>query len=88
MQHTKTKVILCDTLDLHLKKPLSDLLKTSPFSLLCDKSISEVILNVLTKMVRSFDPRSCCYPAPDTIGITNLTARNCMKVQLAVYQPA
>ena len=37
-KRTKMKCIICDALDPYTKKPVTELLKTSPFSLMCDES--------------------------------------------------
>ena len=37
-RHTKTKSIICDALDPHLKQPVIDTLKATPFNLMCDES--------------------------------------------------
>ena len=73
-KHTKTKAIICDAIDPHLKFPVVELLKTSSFNLLCDESNERGdSVKLLTRM---FEPSSnaivTCHL--DTIGITDFTA--------------
>ncbi len=56
-KHTKTEAIICDAMDPHLKKPIIDLARDSPFNLLCDESNDKgdqvKFLNIL---IRIFEP--------------------------------
>ena len=56
-KHTKTKAIICDAIDPHLKQPVIELAKSSPFSLLCDESNEKGNqVKLLTILIRIFDP--------------------------------
>ena len=76
-KHTKTKAVICDALDPHLKKPVIDLVKTSPFNLLCDESNERGdAVKLLTILVRVFEPNNGIIVTRhlETVGITDLTA--------------
>ncbi len=52
-KHSKTKSIICDALDPHLKQPVIDNLKATPFNLMCDESNDKGKL--LTILVRLYE---------------------------------
>ena len=70
-KHTKTKAIICDTLDPHLKEPILQLAKAAPFNLLCDESNERGDhVKLLTILVRLL----VVTRHVDTVGITDLSA--------------
>ena len=76
-KHTKTKTIICNAIDPHLKKPIVDRVKISSFSLFCDMSNERGdSVKLLTILVQVFEPESGKIVTRhlDTIGITDLTA--------------
>ena len=76
-KHTKTKSIICDAIDPHLKKPVVDRAKISSFNLLCDESNERGdSVKLLTVLIRVFEPENGKIVTRhlDTIGITDLTA--------------
>ena len=76
-KRTKTKSIIYDALDPYMKKPVTELLKMSPFSLLCDESNDRGdSVKLLTVLVRFFDPSHEIVVTRhlDTVGLTDLTA--------------
>ena len=76
-KHTKTKAIICDTLDPHFKKPIIETIREHPFNLLCDESDERGdSVKLLTILVRFFDPSNMLVVTRhlDTIGITDCSA--------------
>ena len=76
-KHTKTKSIICDAIDPHLKKPVVDRAKVFSFNLLCDESNERGdSVKLLTVLIRMFEPENgkSITRHLDTIGITDLTA--------------
>lgn len=76
-RHTKTKAIICDTIDPFLKKPIISLLQTSPYNLLCDESNERGDkVKLLTILVRIYEPTTCSVVTRhlDTVGIVDFTA--------------
>ena len=76
-KHTKTKAIICDALDPHLKEPILELAKAAPFNLLCDESNERGDqVKLLTILVRLYDPAGGMVVTRhiDTVGITDLSA--------------
>lgn len=56
-KRTKTKAIICDALDPHMKTTVIDIVKCTSFSLLCDESNDRGdSVKLLTILVRFFDP--------------------------------
>ena len=91
-QHTKTKAIICDTLDPHLKEPILQLAKAAPFNLLCDESNERGDhVKLLTILVGLYDPAGGMVVTRhvDTVGITDLSAEGiftALKTALEVRQ--
>ena len=76
-KRTKTKAIVSDALDPYMKKPVVEILKVSPFSLLCDESNDRGdSVKLLTILVRLYDPGNQIIVTRhlETVGITDLTA--------------
>ena len=76
-KHTKTKAIICDALDPHLKEPILELAKATPFNLLCDESNERGDqVKLPTILVRLYDPAGGMVVTRhvDTVGITDLSA--------------
>ena len=76
-KHTKTKAIICDAIEPHLKKPVVDVARASPFNLLCDESNERGdAVKFLTVLVRVYeaDNANVVTRHLDTIGITDLSA--------------
>ena len=78
-KHTRTKSIIHDAIDPHLKKPVVDRAKASSFNFLCDESNERGdLVKVLTVFIRMFEPENgkiiTRHLHVDTIGITDLTA--------------
>jgi hypothetical protein len=76
-KHNKTKAIICDAIDPHLKKPVLDVVRSSPFNLLCDESNERGdSVKLLTVLVRLFESDNANISTRhlNTIGITDLTA--------------
>ena len=76
-KHTKTKAIICDAIEPHLKKPVIDVARASPFNLLCDESNERGdAVKLLTVLVRVFESNNANVVTRhlDTIGITDLSA--------------
>ena len=91
-KHTKTKAIICDTLDPHLKELILQLAKAAPFNLLCDESNERGDhVKLLTILVRLYDPAGGMVVTRhvDTVGITDLSAEGiftALKTALEVRQ--
>ena len=76
-KRTKTKAIICDALDPHMKTAVVDIVKSTAYSLLCDESNdSGDSVKLLTILVRFFDPvREIVVTRHlDTVGITDVSA--------------
>ena len=76
-KHTKTKSIVCDAIDPHLKEPVIKELKCNSFNLMCDESNERGDhCKLLTILVRLYD-RSTQTVATrhlETVGTANFTA--------------
>ena len=76
-KHTKTKAIIHDALEPHLKSPIIDSLKCTEFNLMCDESNDRGDqCKLLTVLVIFFEPstESVATRHLETIGITDFTA--------------
>ena len=76
-KHTKTKSIICDALDPHLKDQVVESPKSTPFNLACDESNDKGDLcKLLTVLVRFFNisTESIVTRHLETVGITDFTA--------------
>ncbi len=77
-KHTKTKSIICDAIDPHLKKLIIECVRCSPFHLLCDESNERGdTVKLLTVLIRFFDPQKEVVATRhlDTVGIIDLSAK-------------
>ena len=76
-KQTKTKAIISDALDPHLKKPIIETIREDPFNLLCDESNERGdSVKLLTILVIFFDRLNSLIVTRhlDTIGITECSA--------------
>ena len=86
---TQKQKHLFNALDPHLKKLLTNLLKISPFNLLCDESNNRgASVRLLTILVRLFDPHYEVVVTKhlDIVGMTDLTAEGIFSAQLKLYK--
>ncbi len=75
-KHTKTKSIICDAIDPHLKKLIIECVRCSPFHLLCDESNERgATVKLLTVLNRFFEPQKEVVATRhlDTVGIIDLS---------------
>ena len=82
-KRTKTKSIICDAMDPHLKAPVISSLRVGSFNLLCDESNErDDSVKILTILVRYFDPSTASVATRhlDTIGITDCSAQGILLV--------
>ncbi len=76
-RHTKTKAIICGTLDPYHKKPVVENVLNCPFSLLCDESNEKGdSVKLLTILIRSYECDRGCIATRHlhTVGITGMSA--------------
>ncbi len=74
-KHTKTKSIISDAIDPHLKKLIIECMRCSPFHLLCDESNERGdTVKLLTVLIHFFDPQKEVVATRhlDTVGIIDL----------------
>ena len=77
-KRTKTTAIVCDALDPYLLKPVTEIARSTSFSLLCDESnergASEKLLTILLRIYEE-NTAQIVTRHLETVGITDLTAQ-------------